>query len=153
VRNSINNVRFRPVSDPGDPDDYRPRSEWAVVVDPADGSVGPVRSLGFVLDRVASGDRVPSHRHPIDEAIVIESGTAEVTLGDEVREVEAGSVVFIPATTPHGARNTGRDHCRILGVFPSDVVGVEYLERNPAPGTEGDAPKPASTWGLRSELD
>ena len=41
--------------------------------------------------------------------------------------------------TPRGTRLTV---LRAHAVFPSDVLNGEYLERNPAPGTEGDVPQP-----------
>ena len=64
--------------------------------------------------------------------------------------VEEGAVVFIPADVPHGALNTGNEPVRIFAVYPSTTVGLRYLERDPAPGTEADQPQPPVTLDLRT---
>ena len=35
-------------------------------------------------------------------------------------------------------------------MFPSEQNGIQYVERNPAPGTEGANPQPASSIDVRS---
>jgi len=35
-------------------------------------------------------------------------------------------------------------------VFPSHRLPIQYLERNPAPGTEGNAPQPPITYDMRA---
>ena len=40
---------------------------------------------------------------------------------------------------------------RIHAMFPSEQIGIRYLERNPAPGTEGEPPQPAFTIDVRSQ--
>jgi len=74
----------------------------------------------------------------------------EVTLGDETLEVGPGAVVFIPAGTPHGTRNATASPIRIHAMFPSERIGIQYIERNPAPGTENDPPQPAFTIDVRA---
>lgn len=132
--------RYEPLDDPDDPDDYRPNSEFALVFDPATPSGDFVHDLVLLFEKLAAGDRIPLHTHPAEEVIVIDEGCAEVTLGDEHRVVEAGAVVFIPVGKPHGLRNATDTPVRLHGIFPSSVVDVQYLERNPAPGTEDDPP-------------
>ncbi|HJV28900.1 MAG TPA: cupin domain-containing protein, partial [Gaiellaceae bacterium] len=83
--------------DESDPDDYRPGSVWSgPLVDPVSPS-GYVRDLSVILERIAPGDRIPLHRHGVDEAIVVESGEVELRLGGETRVVTGHSVVFVPA--------------------------------------------------------
>jgi quercetin dioxygenase-like cupin family protein len=136
---------------PEDPDDCRPGSELAFVIDPASRDGSHVRSLSFIFERCGPGERIPLHRHTTDEAIVIDDGDAEVILGDEHRTISAGSVVFVPAGTAHGWGNPGGTVLRAHAVFPSDVIDIEYIERNPAPGTEGDPPQPPFSIDLRAE--
>ncbi len=133
-----------------DPDDYRPNSELALVCDPAAPAGNFVRGLTLLFENCAPGDRIPLHTHPHDEVIVIDEGTAEVVLGAERRAVGAGTVVFIPAGTPHGTRNTGSEVLRLHAIFPSAELELQYLERNPAPGTEDDPPQPPLTFDLRA---
>jgi quercetin dioxygenase-like cupin family protein len=141
---------FRPLSGDDDPDDYRPSSRLAVVVDQPSRDVGFVHGLAVVFEEIAPGDRIPVHRHGIAEVVVIDEGAAELRLGDEVRRVGAGAVVFVPASTAHGIRNIGVQVLRVHAFFPSEVVSTHYLDRNPAPGTEGDPPRPPVTIDLRT---
>ena len=136
--------------DEGDPDDFRPNSHWALLVDPGGNSAVHVDDITLIIEEIAPGDRIPLHTHPISELIVIQEGNAEVTLGDEMQHVGPGTVVFIPAGTPHGTRNAGTSPIRIHAMFPSERIGIQYLERNPAPGTESDAPQPAFTINARA---
>lgn len=133
---------YVPLASFDDPDDYRPDSELAIVVDPARRSGDFVRGLTVFYERIAPGDRIPRHQHTTEEVLFLDEGTLEVALGDERRVVERGVVVFIPAGTAHGFRNVGEGEARIHAVFPSPKVAIRYLERNPAPGTEGDEPAP-----------
>jgi mannose-6-phosphate isomerase-like protein (cupin superfamily) len=135
---------------PEDPDDYRPNSRIAFVFDPDSGDGRFVRSLGFIFEECAPGDYVPLHTHTFDEAIIIDEGTADVRLGDDKRLLNAGAVVFIPAGLAHAWGNPGSTVLRAHAVFPSDVLNGEYLERNPAPGTEGDVPQPPFSIDLRA---
>lgn len=143
------NPELQPLGE-SDPDDFRPRSSWTgPLVDPVSAS-GYVRDLSVILERIAPGDKVPLHRHQVDEAIVVESGEVEVRLGDETRVVTGQTVVFVPAGLAHGARNVGTDPVSYLAFFPTTAIDIEYLERNPAPGTEGDPPQPPVVYDARS---
>ncbi|HZS30717.1 MAG TPA: cupin domain-containing protein [Gaiellaceae bacterium] len=128
-------LEFRPVADPDDPDDWRPGSELAVVFDAA-------ANMAVLGERLAPGDTIPLHRHRTDEAVVYLAGTVEVRLGGEKYEAQPGDVLLIPAGTPHSMRNTGDVVAEFRATFPSARVDIEYLERNPMPGTEGDQPQP-----------
>ncbi len=135
--------------DESDPDDYRPRSSWTgPLVDPASPS-GYVRDLSVILEQIAPGDRIPLHRHRVDEAIVVESGEVELRLGDVTRVVTGRSVAFVPAGVAHGAHNVGSEPASYLAFFPTTAIDIEYLERNPAPGTEDDAPQPPVVYDAR----
>lgn len=137
--------------DETDPDDYRPNSRWAVLVDSApDGSDSHVDDITLIVEEIAPGDRIPVHSHPINEVIAVVEGTPTVTLGDETRTVGPAAVVFVPAGTRHGTLNGTDASVRIHAMFPSEQIGIEYLERNPAPGTEGDPPQPPFTIDVRS---
>jgi quercetin dioxygenase-like cupin family protein len=124
----------------GDPDDHRPASRWGLRVDPGDDR-GRVTSLGIITEQIAPGDRIPLHTHDVDEAITVLDGLAETRLGDETRRVGAGAVIFIPAGVPHGTANASDAPLAIHAVFPATSIEITMLERNPAPGTEDDAPR------------
>ena len=145
----ISSVDYLPF-DESDPDDYRPNSKWALVVDPNPDGTAHVDDITLILEEIAPGERIPLHVHPVSEVIVIVEGAAEVTLGDETRRADAGTIVFVPASVRHGTRNAGSDPVRLHAMFPTERIGIEYLERNPAPGTEHDPPRPAFTIDVRS---
>jgi quercetin dioxygenase-like cupin family protein len=132
----------------GDPDDHRPETRWAMLVD-LGGREGRVDGLAVITERIASGDRIPLHFHRDDELVMVH-GHGRFRLGDEERDVADGAVVFIPAGVPHGLSNPGPAPLPIEGVFATTRVWLRYLERNPAPGTDGDAPQPGATFDLRT---
>ena len=132
----------------GDPDDHRPNTSWGLIVDPGDAN-GRVGSLAVIREAIAAGDRIPLHTHDVDEAITILEGEAEARLGEERRSVGPGTTIFIPAGTPHGTSNIGDTPLQIHAVFPATTIEIAMLERNPAPGTEGDAPR-RSRYDLRT---
>lgn len=138
----VTELRYFRLDDPADPDDYRPESRIALAVDPE-------VQLALLFEVIAPGDWIPLHTHPHEEAFVILEGSAEVRLGNELRVVEPGTVVFVPPETPHGTRNPGPGQVRLEAVFPSPRIGIRYLERNPAPGTEADPPQPPWTLDAR----
>jgi quercetin dioxygenase-like cupin family protein len=145
----VEDRNYQPLG-PEDPDDYRPDSEIAFVIDPTAPDGNHVRALSFIFEKCAPGDYVPLHTHATDEAIIIDEGEAEVVLGGEKRIVGPGAVVFIPAGMSHAWGNPGSGLVRAHAVFPTEVLDVAYLERNPAPGTEGDPPQPPFSLDLRS---
>jgi quercetin dioxygenase-like cupin family protein len=132
----------------GDPDDHRPGTEWALVVDPG-GAAGRVDGLSVILERIGPGERIPAHVHRVDEVILPE-GPGRFRLGDETLPVAASSVVFIPAGAVHGLVNDGPEPLSIRAVFPTTSVWIRYVDRNPAPGTEGDPPALPMTIDLRT---
>ena len=50
---------------------------------------------------VPAGGRTARERHPHDHGVVIVTGRARVTLGDEVHEVGEGDVVYVPGDELH----------------------------------------------------
>jgi quercetin dioxygenase-like cupin family protein len=88
--------------------------------------------------------------HRIDEVLLYHSGEADVRVGETVYAVRAGDIVVVPAGAPHGTRNVGAEVVRLHAVFPSHRIDMQYLERNPAPGTEGDEPQPGVIWDTRT---
>ena len=133
----------------GDPDDHRPNTSWAMVVDPVSVDAPYVTDLLVVLEQIASGDRIPLHTHPHDEAIVIARGKAEVRLADHLRIVGENAVAMVPKGVAHSIRAVD-GAVRINAFFPTTRIGITYLERNPAPGTEGQAPAPPYEIDVRS---
>lgn len=132
-----------PFTDPTDPDDWRPDSAWALV---SDARV----DMAVIVERLGVGDAIPLHRHRIDEIVMYLSGEAEVRIEGEIFAVRSGDMVVIPAGDVHGTRNTGRGPVELRAFFPRARIDIEYVERNPAPGTEGEPPRSAMVWDTRT---
>lgn len=127
-----------------DPDDHRPTSSWMLQVDPA-----AATSMAVIRERIGVGDRIPRHRHDVDEVVLYEAGRARAHLDGVDTEVVAGDTAFIPAGVVHGTVNIGTEPVEVRAVYPSTVVRMDLVERNARPGTEG-APPMSSRYDLRT---
>lgn len=144
---------YQPLADEGDPDDYRPKSELAIVLDPSNEDGAFVEDIAVFRERIAPGDRIPLHQHTVDEVFFVDEGRIEARVGDDRKTVGPGATIFIPARVPHGFENTAGTVARIHAVFPGTEISIRYLERNPAPGTENDPPGAPLTFALRELLE
>jgi quercetin dioxygenase-like cupin family protein len=59
----------------------------------------------------------PLHTHPGEEIIYVLEGTLEYEIGGKVSRVKPGDVLFVPAGTPHLARNVGSDNGAELATY------------------------------------
>jgi quercetin dioxygenase-like cupin family protein len=57
------------------------------------------------------------HTHPGEEIIYVIEGTLEYDIGGKVVTVKAGDVLFVPAATPHTARNIGSTNGAELATY------------------------------------
>jgi quercetin dioxygenase-like cupin family protein len=69
-------------------------------------------------EELAPGATLPKHRHLAqDEIVLIQSGKAHVWLGDEERDLHAGTLVFVPANTWVSAKNIGTEPISLTFIF------------------------------------
>ena len=122
----------------GDPDDHRPRTTWRLAVDPD--TRDRTAALSFLEERCAVGDRIPLHRHDVDELVIVISGVGTYFIDGATHQVGEGDLVFIPSGTVHGTLNSGVEVLHLHAVFPSRKVRLEMVGRNAAPGTEDEPP-------------
>ena len=104
-----------------------------------------VNGLAFYDMRYAPGAEVELHRHAAtadeaagaasvedshrkDEYYLVRSGSAELTLGDDVHAIEAGDVVWIPRGTLHGVK-AGADGLHLWAL----AAWLEHVEASLAP--------------------
>jgi quercetin dioxygenase-like cupin family protein len=71
------------------------------------------------------GAEVPLHHHPHEQAGILLRGRMQLTIGDETRVVEAGSMFIIPPNTPHRAVAVGGSAV-VLDVF--SPIREDYAE-------------------------
>ena len=77
-------------------------------------------SQHFVLgtEEISPGGVIPRHKHlEQDEILLIQTGTAHVTLNDKEYDVHAGGLVFFPAQTWVGLKNIGKDTISLVFIF------------------------------------
>ncbi len=90
----VENPEFMPLDMEEDPDDYRPSSRLAVVIDPARPGRPHVEALTVFCEKIAAGDRIPLHRHlNEDEVLFVVDGVIEATVGEDAGQIGAGAVV------------------------------------------------------------
>jgi quercetin dioxygenase-like cupin family protein len=75
---------------------------------------------------VDPGCRLPRHTDSAEETIVVLSGRAAVTVGDETAEARAGEVALVPECVPHEVRNAGEETLRFVAVYASNDVTTTY---------------------------
>src|SRR5690554_6308717 len=87
----------------------------------------------FVVSRVpAKESGPPAHTHQVDQIFVCVRGTLELRVGADQLRLTPGTLVVIPAGTPHEHWNTGDEeevHLELIlpGVVPSYPI-VEFAE-------------------------
>jgi HTH-type transcriptional repressor of puuD len=61
----------------------------------------------------APGTGLPLHTHNVEEAVLVLTGEATVTIGDDTFDVDAGTGTWVPAGVPHRFTNRGTTPMRI----------------------------------------
>src|ERR1700730_6502594 len=78
------------------------------------------KHLVLGTEDIPPGGVIPKHKHlEQDEILLIQTGTAHVTLDDKEYEVHAGSTVFFPAQTWVSLKNIGTDSISLVFIFSS----------------------------------
>ena len=74
------------------------------------------RTMSAGLYALQAGETDPQGPHAQDEIYFVVSGRAGITVGDETTTVARGSVVYVPAGTPHRFHHISED-LRVMVVF------------------------------------
>jgi quercetin dioxygenase-like cupin family protein len=96
-------------------------------------------------EQIAPGASIPTHKHPTeDEIVLIHSGTTHAWVGEQERDLHAGGLVFIPANTWVGLKNTSAEPLDVTFIFSAPgfdefqmCISVPAGE-SPTPMTEQD---------------
>lgn len=116
-----------------------------------------LESAWVMAGRVPAGcGALPRHTHEVDQLYYVLSGTMQVRLGHDEAEATPGSLVYIPAGTPHENRNLGPGaelHLEILAPAPPPFRPV-YTLTDSCDGPTGYyvTPVPAVQPGARHWL-
>jgi mannose-6-phosphate isomerase-like protein (cupin superfamily) len=74
------------------------------------------RTMSAGLYALKAGESDPQQPHDQDEIYLVVSGRAAITVGEETTTVARGSVVYVPARTPHRFHHISED-LRVMVVF------------------------------------
>ncbi len=92
--------------------------------------ISPEEGPHFAMRRftMKPGGGMPRHTNAVEHEQYVLQGRARITIGDEVYEVRAGDVVFIPAGAPHSYENTGTEDFVFLCLVPKLPDEIKILE-------------------------
>jgi len=92
--------------------------------------IGPDQAPHFALRRfiIQPGGGMPRHTNVVEHEQYVLRGRARVSIGDEIHEVKAGDVVYIPAGTPHSYDTLGDEPFEFLCTVPNAPDRIEILE-------------------------
>ena len=97
---------------------------FKVTSDESDGAVTAIETF------IVRQEGPPLHVHEQDETIYTLAGSLRVKLGDTLREVPAGSFVFIPRGTPHTWQNVGAEPLRFFAtIMPAASAFEQFFKR------------------------
>ncbi len=95
---------------------------------PTTGAPGCVAFQTLMVVDAPPGGGPKLHRHPYEEVIIVQEGTATFTAGDETVEVNGGQVVVVPAGVAHKFVNSGQERLRQVDIHASERFVTEWLE-------------------------
>ena len=83
--------------------------------------IGPDEGPHFALRRfiMQPGGGMPAHTNTVEHEQYVLRGRARIGIGEEVMEVKADDVVYIPAGTPHWYETVGEEPFEFICVVPN----------------------------------
>lgn len=79
-----------------------------------------LKEIGFLaIARLAPGKEIEAHIDPMEEIYFVMSGSGEMHVDEETRQVEPGDATWIPVGSRHSLFNNGQEDCVILVVASS----------------------------------
>jgi quercetin dioxygenase-like cupin family protein len=91
--------------------------------------IGPDEGPHFALRRfiMQPGGGMPKHTNTVEHEQYVLRGRARIGIGDQVHDVRAGDVVYIPAGTPHWYEAQPGEPFEFLCVVPNLPDKTEIL--------------------------
>ena len=79
-----------------------------------------LKEIGFLaIARLASGKEIEAHIDPMEEIYFVLSGSGEMHVDEETRQVGPGDATWIPVGSRHSLLNNGEEDCVILVIASS----------------------------------
>ena len=102
--------------------------------------IGPDEAPNFAMRKftMEPGGGMPRHTNTVEHEQYVLRGHARIGLGENVVEVKAGDVLFIPAGLPHWYEALGDEPFEFLCVVPNAPDTIQLVEDGGAsPTPEG----------------
>jgi len=92
--------------------------------------IGPDEGPNFAMRRfhLEPGGSMPLHTNTVEHEQYVLAGRASIRIGDEVFEVAADDVIFMPAGVPHSYTVEGEDPFVFLCMVPNLPDEIELVE-------------------------
>lgn len=92
--------------------------------------IGPDEGPNFALRRfiIQPGGGMPLHTNLVEHEQYVLRGRARVRIGEEVHQVSAHDVVYIPGGVPHSYDAEGDEPFEFLCVVPNGEDRIEVVE-------------------------
>ena len=92
--------------------------------------IGPDEAPNFAMRRfvMEPGGGMPKHTNLVEHEQFVLRGHAHIGIGDDIIEVNANDIIFIPAGMPHWYKNIGTEPFEFLCLVPNKSDKVEILE-------------------------
>jgi quercetin dioxygenase-like cupin family protein len=94
--------------------------------------LGPDETPNFMMRRftMEPGGSAPNHTNSVEHEQYVLAGMAKVGIGDEVYNVSAGDVLYIPPGVPHWYEVTGEKPYVFLCLGPNAPDEVKLVEND-----------------------
>ena len=76
------------------------------------------------------GGGMPLHTNTVEHEQYVLGGRARIGIGEQVYEVQAGDVVFIPDGVPHFYENIGDELFEFLCIIPNKEDVIKIVDEN-----------------------
>ena len=91
--------------------------------------IGPEEGPNFAMRKFSMepGGGMPAHTNSVEHEQYILRGQAQIGIGKETFEVQAGDVIFIPAGIPHWYKAHGEEPFEFLCMVPNLPDKIELV--------------------------
>ena len=83
---------------------------------------------GSALLEVPPGCQLPRHTDSAEETIVVVSGQAKVTVGEDSEEIGPGQAALVPEDVPHHVESVSNQPLRFVALYAAPEVVTTYEE-------------------------
>jgi quercetin dioxygenase-like cupin family protein len=101
-------------------------------------------AISMFLVEAQPGRGAPLHSHDYDEVVLVLEGHSRFVLGDEIRELTAGTIAVVKARTPHGFVNCGEGTLKQLALHVNSKFEQQALDPTDV-SREAKLPQPKSS--------